>query len=476
MDVYDYTDAISRHLGLILVLTLLAMLAAAVINLFIPPVYEATAILSVPQLNPIPLVSLIKSTEIESQVIAALSIRASLFPTGQIPESLIHEVEVTEGPNMVRITARSDAAKKAAFIANTWADFAAERISGAQLDEEQHLKIAEQNLETADETLRTFEETYGFGLFGFGTAEEGLEADKERLKTYQIRQDSIKQSIEGARTFRQTVRGGDAAASARASSVFVINLLQKVLKESDGGIFQVQVLLIEQQTDQQIREQYETTMENIETALEEASDLRDAVEQGGSIASPELMTSLIVSFLESGSSESAMGVDVGALSLPTEDISPSQQMAILDTIISILEGRKAVFVTSMGQLSVKAAEMLDAAIVTLETEDEGLANSVEELSADISQREKIMAEKGPELERLIVARIEAEKTYMSLANKLQQDEFIAEPQVVASAMEPREPIRPNKAWNIGLAAALGLVMGLFLAFREERVQGELTWW
>jgi len=476
MDVYDYTDAISRHLGLILVLTLLAMLVAVVINLFIPPIYEATTILSVPRLNPVPLVSLVKSTDIEAQVITALSVRASLFPTGQIPERLIHEVEVTEGPNMVRITARSDTAKKAALIANTWADFAAERISEAQLNEEQHLKIAEQNLETASEALTAFEETYGFGLFGFGTAEEALVADKERLKTYQTRQDSIKQNIEEAKTFRTTIRGRDAGASARASSVFVINLLQKVSKESEGGIFQVQVLLMEQQVDQQIIEQYGTTMENIETALEEANDLRDAVEQGGSIASPELMTSLIVSFLESGSTESAMGIDVEALSLPTEDISPGQQVAILDTIISILEGRKALIVTTIEQLSVKAAEMLDAAIDALETEDEGLTSSIEDLSADISQREKIMAEKGPDLERLIVARIEAEETYMSLVSKLQQDEFIAKPQVIASAMEPRDPLRPNKAWNIGLGAAIGLVMGLFLAFREERVQGELTWW
>ena len=476
MDVYDYTDAIARHLGLILVLTLLAMFVAAVINLFIPPVYEATAILSVPQLNPMPLASVVKSTDIEAQVIAALSARASLFPTGQIPDRLVHDVEVTEGQNMVRITVHSDAARKAALIANTWAEFAAERISEAQLREEQHLKIAEQNLETANEALRAFEEEYGFGLFGFGTAEEDLAADKERLKTYQISRDSIKQNIEEAKTFRTTIRGGDTGASAKTISPFVINLLQKVSKESEEGIFQVQVLLMEQQVDQQLIERYETTMADIKKALEEANNLRDAVEQGGSIASPELMTSLIADFLESGSTESSMGVDVEALSLPTEDISPGQQMAILDTIISILEGRKALIATAMDQLSVKAVETLDAAIAALETKEGGLANSIEELSADISQREKIMTEKRPELERLIVARVEAEEAYMSLADKLQQDEYIAEPKVIASAMEPKQPIRPNKFWNIGLAGALGLVAGLFLAFREERAQGELTWW
>ncbi|MBM4466658.1 MAG: hypothetical protein FJ014_14080 [Chloroflexi bacterium] len=151
-------------------------------------------------------------------------------------------------------------------------------------------------------------------------------------------------------------------------------------------------------------------------------------------------------------------------------------MAILDTIISILEGRKALIETSMNQLSAKAVKTLDAAILALDTEEKGLAAKIEELSAAISQREKILTEKRPELERLIVARIEAEGIYMSLADKMQKDEFIAEPKVIASAMEPREPIRPNKMQNIGIAGAVGLVTGLFLAFREERVKGELMWW
>ena len=476
MDVYEYTDAIAKHLGLILVLTMLAIFVAAVINLFIPPVYEATAIMSIPRVSPLPLASVVRSTEIEAQVISALSSRSSVFPTGEIPARLIQDVEITEGQNMIRITVRADDANKAALIANTWAGLAAERVSEAQLNEEEHLKIAEQNLAAADEALHAFEQKYGFGLFGFGTAEEALEADRQQLQSHQARQARISQSRSEARTFRMTIRLGDTGASAEAVSVFVINLLQKISKESEGGIFQVQVLLLEQQVDQQIIEQYETTMENIETALQEANDLRAAVVQGGSIASPELMTSLLISFLESGSTESAIMLDVEALSLPAEDISPDQQIAILDTIISILEGREGLIATSMKQLSVKAVDTLDATITSLEIEEERLANSIEELSADISQREKIMAEKGPDLERLIVARIEAEESYMSIAEKLNEDEHIARPQVIASAMVPRQPLRPNKLWNISLAGALGMVMGLFLAFRAERVQGELTWW
>lgn len=477
MDINDYLDAIARHLGLILVLTMLAVVVAAIINLFIPPTYEATVILSVPQLSSsIPVASLIKSAEIEAQVVASLSGRNPTFPGGQIPENLIHEVEVTEGPNMVRITARSDTAKKAALIANTWANFSVEQISGAQLKEGQHLKTAEQNLEAANEALKAFEDEYGFGIFGFGTAEEDLKADKEWLETYRLRQANLKQSIEEARTFRKTIRGGDTGTSAKAISLFVINLLQKVSKKSEEGIFQVQALLMEQQVDQQVIEQYETTMEDVEAALAEANNLRDAVEQGGSIGSPELMSSLVTGFLESGSTESAMGIDVEALSLPTEDISQSQQMAILDTIIAILEGRQALIAISTDQLSVKAVKTLDAAIAALNTEEEGLATKIEELSSTISQREKILTEKRPELERRIVARVEAEEVYMSLADRMQKAEFTAEPKVIALAMEPKEPIQPNKVWNMGLAGVLGLVVGLFFAFREERVKGELVWW
>ena len=144
MDIYDYLDAIARHWGWVLGLSMLAVVVAAVVNSFIPPTYEATAILSTPKLNSsISCASLIKSLEVETQVIAALSARASLFPAEQVPERIIQRVDVTEGQNVIRITVRSDTPRKAALIANTWADFAIERISEAQLGEQQQLKIGE---------------------------------------------------------------------------------------------------------------------------------------------------------------------------------------------------------------------------------------------------------------------------------------------------------------------------------------------
>jgi len=477
MDIRDYADAILRRLGLILVFTLLAVFVAAVINLFLPPTYEATAIVSVPQLDSsIPLASLIKSPEVEAQVIAALGGANPLFARGEGPENLIHAIEVVEGPNMVRITARSDSPRKGALIANTWAEFAVKRIAEAQFKAEEQLKTAEQNLEAANEALRAFENEYGFGIFGFGTAEEDLVADKEQLSLYQSRHARLKQSIEEANTFRKTIRGEDASPSAKAVSSFVINLLQQISQESEERMFQVEVLLMEQQVDQEAIEQYETVMKDIETSLQEAKKLRDAVEQGGSIASPELMSSLIVEFLQSGSTESAMGIDVQGLSLPTEDMSPNQQIAILDTVIAILEGREALIKTSIEQLSAKAVRTLDAAIAALDTEAQELEGRIEELSARIAEREKILTEKRPELERLIVARIEAEEAYMSLADKLQQAEFSAEPKVIASAMEPQKPVQPYKVRNMAIAGVLGLVLGIFWVFKEERVEGELVWW
>jgi uncharacterized protein involved in exopolysaccharide biosynthesis len=477
MGVYDYANAIARHLGLILVFILLAMLGAAVFNLLTPPVYEATAIISVPSLSTsIPIATLVKSPEVEAQVIAALSGRNPLFPSGQVQENLIHEIKVTEGPNMIRITARSDNPKKGAIIANTWASCALERIAEAQLREADQIKIAERNLEAANEALRAFENEYGFGIFGFGTAEEDLKTNKERLAAYQARQEALKRNLEEAGTFRKTIRGEDTGLSAKAISLFVINLLQKVSKESKNDIFPVQVLLMEQQVDQKLIEQYERTMADIEKTLQEAKKLKEAVEQGGSIASPELLSSLLVDFLESGSNESAMGIDAKALSLPTQDMNPSQQVAILDTIIAILEGRDALIATAMNQLATKAVKTLDTAIAALDTEEKGLAANIEELSAQISQQEKTLAEKRPELERLIAARVEAEGIYTSLVNKAQQAESVAEPKVIASAMEPENPIQPNKIRNMAIAGAIGMVVGLIFAFKEERIKEELVWW
>lgn len=469
MDLYEYADAISKRWGLVLGLSLLAMVVAAVVNLLITPVYEATAILSVPKLNSsIPCASLVNSTEVEAKVINAL--RAALPYTEQVSDRDIRGIKMAESQNMIRITARSDTGRKAALIANAWADFGVEQISEAQLGEQQQLVIAKQNVEEAEQKLRAFENEHGFGVFGFGTAEEELQADRELLNDYQIKQDSIERSIEETRTFRETIKGGGAGSSTRAIALFVINLLQKVSKESEDSEFQFQVLLMELKADQQVLEQYETTMKSIEEALREAKNLRDNVQQGGSIASPELISTLVVDFLESGSTESAVDPSLQAPSLPTQDLSPSQQMAILDAIVSILESRKALVSTSMNQLSVKAVGTLDATISALEAKDEALATTVEQLSADITERENRLAEMRPELEALIEARDTAEETYTSMADKIRKSQFIAEPKVIASAVEPWAPVRPNKVQNIAIACASGLVVGVFAAVREERLR------
>jgi capsular polysaccharide biosynthesis protein len=371
---------------------------------------------------------------------------------------------------MIRITARSDTGRKAALIANAWADFGVEQISEAQLSEQQQLVIAKQNVEQAEENLRAFETEHGFGVFGFGTAEDELQGDKEKLNDYQIKQDSIGLSIEETKTFRETIKGGGADSSTRAISLFVTNLLQKVSKESEDSEFQFQVLLMELQADQQVLEEYETTMESVEEALREAKNLRDNVQKGGSIASPELISTLVLDFLESGSTESAEESNPQTPSLPTQDLSPSQQMALLDAIISILESRKALISTGMNQLSVKAVGTLDATISALEAKNQALATTIEQLSADISEREKRATELNPELAILIEARDRAEATYTSLEDKIRKAQFIAEPEVIAAAVEPWVPVRPNKVQNIAIACASGLVVGVFAAIREERLR------
>ena len=242
MDLYEYADAISKRWGLVLGLSLLAMVVAAVINLLITPAYEATAILSVPKLNSsIPCASLVKSTEVEAKVINAL--RASLPYSEQVSDRDIREVKVAESQNMLRITARSDTGRKAALIANAWADYGVEQISEAQLSEQQQLVIAKQNVEQAEENLRAFETEHGFGVLGFGTAEEELQAKRDQLNDYQSQQDSIERSIEETKTFRETIKGGGADSSTRAISFFITNLLQKVSKESEDSELSLQLFL-----------------------------------------------------------------------------------------------------------------------------------------------------------------------------------------------------------------------------------------
>jgi uncharacterized protein involved in exopolysaccharide biosynthesis len=124
----------------------------------------------------------------------------------------------------------------------------------------------------------------------------------------------------------------------------------------------------------------------------------------------------------------------------------------------------------MNQLSVKAVGTLDATISALEAKEEALTTTIEQLSADISEQEKGLVEMGPELEALIEARDRAEETYTSLEDKIRKSQFIAEPKVIASAVEPWAPVRPNKVQNIAIACASGLVVGVVVAIREERLR------
>jgi len=163
------------------------------------------------------------------------------------------------------------------------------------------------------------------------------------------------------------------------------------------------------------------------------------------------------------------GLELG--SLPAQDLSPGQQIELLDATISILESRKKLVSGGMSQVSVKALDALYTMILVLERREAALATGIEELSADISRQEQEIADRRPELECLVEARDRAQEGYGSLLTEIEQAGLTHQAKVITSAAEPSGPIRPSWVdWvqNLTVAGVLGLVVGGITARAVER--------
>jgi uncharacterized protein involved in exopolysaccharide biosynthesis len=461
---------ITRHPWLVVGICALALIGAGSLTSSITPTYEATAVLSVPPANSaMSAAPLVKSTEIEAQVVNVL--RASLSPEERIPQRIRDQVDIDREQNIVRITAHSDTGRKAAITANAWADVVSSDVADALRMEQQAVEVAAQDLEAANEALRAFEEEHGYGVFGFGAAEDELQTDRERLESYKSQKDNIKQLITQASTLGASTIPGGASSSTRTFYLVLNDLLQEAAAGTENDAFHVQILRKERRADEGLLQTYETAMQHIEEALARAKSLRETIQQGGSIGSPQLVASLTVDLLRSGSL--SYGTDAGyeVASLPGQELSSAQQIELLDTTIAILESRRKLVSTSMNQLSVKALDALYTMISVLERRDATLMTAIEELSADISQREEQMVQGKPELEVLVDARDRAQEAYGSLLSKIEEAGDSREAKVITSAEEPSEPVRPSWvdwAQNLTMGGVLGLVIGGIAALAVER--------
>jgi capsular exopolysaccharide synthesis family protein len=118
----------------------------------------------------------------------------------------------------------------------------------------------------------------------------------------------------------------------------------------------------------------------------------------------------------------------------------------------------------------------------MERERRSLYAERDALSAQLASKRERMNQLGPweiELAQLTRARETAEKSFLLLDEKL-QDLSIREnarrstARIIEPADLPSAPVRPRKAVNFVLAAAIGLVLGLCVAFLQEYLDDRVT--
>ncbi len=302
----EYIDVIVRRWKLVLGIPLVAVVTAAIVSFLITPTYETTATLSVPQPSPsIAYTSLIESTEVESQAIDLLN--ASLSPAERVPGGLIDKVRVSRESDgrLIRITVQSDTSKKAAQIANAWAEASIRKLSAPEFLEAQEreilddpqLKVAKQSLNEAQQALDDFLKLHGLGTSGYDAIEQELRDLEQTLATYPSYRDWIEVLIETVPQVQDALRSGESAygfASAIQDSLALainIRVLPFATAEVSVGrtwevLYPVRLRLVdviqELEANAQILRQYEANKQDIEVLIETVPQVQDALRSGES--------------------------------------------------------------------------------------------------------------------------------------------------------------------------------------------------
>ena len=143
-----YIDVLLRHWKLIVSITVIAVFAAGLVSFLTPPVYEARAAVLItkarseitfePKYRTFleediasqhkALIALVKSSTVAAGVIEQLGDK--LEPGERIVENMLDKVQVREQGDFIEISVKSTDPRKAAAIANTWAESYQSHVNG----------------------------------------------------------------------------------------------------------------------------------------------------------------------------------------------------------------------------------------------------------------------------------------------------------------------------------------------------------
>jgi len=239
IDLREYINVLIRNWYWIAGLTLVAAAAAFVVSSFLPPTYEATAMVVItqprylfqfdPRVENVPFDPTLLSKgypvlATSDQLLQSVAdgIDPPLPPQDQSPSRLrkILTAQMAGDPTLIKLTAQSGDPRQAAGLANVWADSFVDqlnRIYGGNNDLplfEPQLAEARATLEEADYALADFRGQYGLGFtearvsddedpevvleFELGIARR-LQAKTDLLTEHETRADRIRLLLEEAR-------------------------------------------------------------------------------------------------------------------------------------------------------------------------------------------------------------------------------------------------------------------------------------
>jgi len=401
-----YISPLLRRWKWIAGVTVLGALMGALLVFTTPSVYEATATMTVIATgnNPFALSpgtqrQVLESNQIATQVVSSLG---SVIEPGESAETLATRVRVINDPAdraLFRITAQANTPKKAAAIANAWAE------AGIQ------------------ELIRLQTEDRG-----------------KQIQALQVQLQASAQDVENARKEWFAAEQKLAAKNLEAKR----QAAQAAQQAAHIDLLKSQMDLLNRQLEPKERalEAHEALLRSNALALQQVISLKEAVQQGQDNLSLETLILMQLGVLRSP----------GSLILPssgTTALSQSQKIERLNTINLILESDKKV-ITSNNLILESDKKVITSKIAALSDE-------IQLLQKKIAQTGDLVIESASTLESDI-----AKSNYLALVQELQRARAsqLALPLVVRlanPAVPPTQYAQTKPTQTITIAAFIGLV-------------------
>jgi capsular polysaccharide biosynthesis protein len=409
IDLREYINVLLKRKGIIILIFLIAIIAAAMVSYFIiEPVYQANTVITVskpkignsivsePSLEDYK--NLITDNALEEELIQKLNLNKPPFELTPYDLEQMLTIELPKNTNLIKMNLQASNQKLAKDIINTWATLFVEKnkklyfdeVKKAKISVEDRLKHAEQDFFEIEEKVIKFSETINVELV-------------------ELIEDEVMYKIENILSYEVMHK--------------IENILGYKLRLVD-----IQLSL----------EKEKARKEQIITAINEQEKI---LKLNKSIVDNQFFQQLISNITDDN-------LEIANLTYVSEEINPiyyNLAQQLISTNISIN---------------------------SLIVEENQLTQNIVDFNASLEELKKELTEKKLILSQLNREYSAKEKLYNNLykqAEEIWLTETTEEDllKISSLAYEPRAPIKPNKKLNILIAGVLGLFVGIFVAFFLE---------